>query len=216
MTIGQAFLIAFLTWHIPLLLPFLASKPSYSDAVLAYLVLYPFIYLDYVVINAARDFVSGGGQERLEGSFVAMLPLAPMMWIINVIREAGWWKSWDSWITYFSAASLPLFILHLSRPYMRIDCRRAVDALAPLAVFHFVYAFATMFSTAVAGVDVYRTLLWYFAVYPAALATAVAGGGRLATLAATAIYLAAYALGAEPLLLLLAAVPVVKLRRVYV
>jgi len=35
-------------------------------------------------------------------------------------------------------------------------------------------------------------------------------------LAATAVYLTAYVLGAEPLLLLLVAIPVVKLRRVYV
>jgi len=109
MTIGQAFLIAFLTWHIPLLLPFLASKPSYADAVLTYLALYPFIYLDYAVINAARDFISGGGQERVEGSFAAMLPLISMMWMTNVINEAGWWKDWFSWFFYFSAASLLLF-----------------------------------------------------------------------------------------------------------
>jgi len=210
MTIGQAFLIAFFTWHIPLLLPFLASKPSYSDAVLAYFALYPFIYLDYVVINAARDFVSGGGQERLEGSFVAMSPTAPMIWIIHVTREAGWWKDWFSWFFYFSAASLLLLMLYLFRPHMRIDCRKVADSLAPLAVFHFVYGLAIMFSTAVAGVDVYRILLWYFAIYPAALAAAVAGSGRLATLAAMAIYLAAYALGAEPLLLLLVAVPALK------
>jgi len=79
-------------------------------------------------------------------------------------------------VFYFSAASLLPLMLYLFRPYMRIDCRRAADALAPLAVFHFVYAFAAMFSTAVVGVDVYRILLWHFAVYPAALATAVAGG----------------------------------------
>jgi len=216
MTIGQAFSIAFLTWHIPLLLLFLAFKPSYADAVLTYLALYPFIYLEYAVINAARDFISGGGQERVEGSFVAVLPLAPTMWMINVINEAEWWKDWSSWFIYFTATSLLLLMLYLSRPYMKIDCHRAVDALAPLAVFHPIYAVATMFSTAIAGIDVYRILLWYFAVYPAALATAVAGGGRLAVLTALAVYLAAYVLGAEPLLLLLAAVPAVKLLRAYV
>jgi len=51
--------------------------------------------------------------------------------------------------------------------------------------------------------------LWYIAIYPAALAAALAGGGRLATLTASAIYLAAYLLDAVPLLLLLIAVPVV-------
>jgi len=216
MTIGQAFSIAFLTWHIPLLLPLLAFELSYPDAVLAYLALCPFIYLDYVVINAARDFVSGGGQERLEGSFAAMLPLAPTMWMINVINKAEWWRDWFSWFIYFTATSLLLLMLYLSRPYMKIDCRNATDALAPLAVFHPIYAVATMFSTAVAGVDVYRVLLWYFAVYPAALAAAVAGDGRLAVLAALAIYIAAYALVVEPLLLLLAAVPAAKLLRAYV
>jgi len=184
--------------------------------VLTYLALYPFIYLDYVVINAARDLGSGGGQERLEGSFVAISPMAPMIWIIHVTREAGWWNDWFSWFFYFSATSLLLLMLYLSRPYMKIDCRRAADALAPLAVFHPIYAVATMFSTAIASVDVYRVLLWYFAVYPTALAAAVADGGRLAVLTALAVYLAAYALGTELLLLLLAAVPAVKLLRAYV
>jgi len=44
----------------------------------------------------------------------------------------------------------------------------------------------------------------------------VAGGGRLAMLTALAVYIAAYVLGAEPLLLLLVAAPAVKLLRVYV
>ena len=215
MTIGQALLIAFLAWHIPLLLPLLASKPSYSDAALAYLALYPLIYLAYAVINAARDLGSGGSQERLEGPLAAVLPLAPTMWMTNVIREAEWWRSWDPWIEYLLIASLPPFLLYLLRSALKVDCGRAADALAPLAVFHFVYAFATMFSTATASVDVYRLLLWYFAVYPAALATAVAGGGRLAMLTALAVYLTAYVLGAEPLLLLLVAVPALKFLRTH-
>jgi len=208
MTVGQALLIAFLAWHIFLLLPLTVSKPSYSDAALAYLALYPFIYLAYAVINAARDLGSGGGQERLEGSLAA-IPMAPTMWMANVIREAEWWRSWDPWIEYLLIASLPPFLLYLLRSALKVDCGRAADALAPLAVFHPIYAFAAMISTAVAGADVYRLLLWYFATYPAALAAALAGGGRLATLAATAIYLAAYLLDAVPLLLLLIVVPVV-------
>jgi len=177
-------------------LPFLASKPCYSDAVLAYLALYPFIYLDYVVINAARDLGSGGSQERAEGSIAALSPAFALMWVAHVIRVAERCRDPVIWATYSSLASLPLLMLYLLRPYTGIDCRRAVDALAPLAVFHFVYGLATMFSTAVVGVDVYRLLLWYFAVYPAALAMAVAGGGRLAMLTALAVYLTAYVLGA--------------------
>jgi len=216
MTIGQALLIAFLAWHIFLLLPLLAFKPSYPDAVLAYLTLYPFFYTAYAVINAARDLGSGGGQERLEGPLaVAVIPMAPTMWMANVIREAEWWRSWDPWIEYLLIASLPPFLLYLLRSALRVDCRRAVDALAPLAVFHPIYAVATMISDVVAGVDVYRVLLWYFAVYPAALAAAVAGGGRLAMLTALAVYLAAYVLGAEPLLLLLVAVPALKFLRAH-
>jgi len=115
-----------------------------------------------------------------------------------------------------SSPLYPPFLLYLLRSALKVDCGRAVDALAPLAVFHPIYAVATMFSTAIASVDVYRVLLWYFAVYPAALAAAVAGGGRLAVLTALAVYLTAYALGVEPLLLLLAAVPAVKLLRAYV
>jgi len=215
MTIGQALLIAFLAWHIFLLLPLLAFKPSYPDAVLAYLTLYPFFYTAYAVINAARDLGSGGGQERLEGPLAAVIPMAPAMWIASVIREAEWWRSWNPWIEYLLIASLPLFLLYLLRSALKVDCHRAVDALAPLAVFHPIYAFATMISDVVAGVDVYRVLLWYFAVYPAALATAVAGGGRLALLTALAVYLTAYALGVVLLLLLLVAVPALKFLRAH-
>jgi len=210
LTKGQTFLIIFLSWHIFLLLPFLASKPSYSDAALAYLALYPFFYTAYAVINAARDLGSGGSQERLEGPLAAVLPLAPTMWMANVIREAEWWRSWNPWVEYLLIASLPPFLLYLLRSALKVDRRRAADALAPLAVFHSIYAFAAMISTAVTGVDVYRILLWYFAVYPAALAAALAGGGRLAALTASAIYLAAYALGTEKLLLLLVAIPVAR------
>jgi len=215
MTIGQALLIAFLAWHIFLLLPLLAFKPSYPDAVLAYLTLYPFIYLAYAVVNAARDLGSGGGQERLEGPLAAAIPMAPTMWIANVIREAEWWRSWDPWVGYFLIASLPPFLLYLLRSALRVDCRRSAEALAPLAVFHPIYAFATMISDVVAGVDVYRLLLWYFAIYPAALAAVVAGGGRPAMLTALAVYLTAYALGTEPLLLLLVAVSALKFLRAH-
>jgi len=96
---------------------------------------------------------------------------------------------------------------------LKVDYRRVADALAPLAVFHVVYGLATVLSDVVADVDLYRLLLWYFAIYPAALAAAVAGGGRLATWVAVVAYLAAYAIGAVPLLLLLVAVPAVKLQR---
>jgi len=208
LTKGQTFLIVFLSWHIFLLLPFLVSKPSYSDAVLAYLALYPFFYTAYAVVNAARGLGSGGGQERLEGPLAAVLPLAPTMWMANVIREAEWWRSWDPWNEYLLIASLPPFLFYFLRSALRVDCRKVAEALAPLAVFHPIYAVVAMFSTAVVGVNVYRILLWYFAIYPAALATAVAGGRRLALLTALAVYLAAYALGAENLLLLLVAIPV--------
>jgi len=83
------------------------------------------------------------------------------------------------------------------------DRARLIRAVAPLLVLHVVYALVALAGRA----D--RPVLWYFATYPAALAAAVAGGGRLATLAATAIYLAAYLLDAVPLLLLLIVVPVV-------
>jgi len=215
MTIGQALLIAFLAWHVFLLLPLTVSKPSYSDAALAYLALYPLFYTAYTVVNAARDLGSGESRERLEGPLAAVLPLAPTMWMANVIREAEWWRSWNPWVEYLLIASLPPFLLYLLRSALKVDCRRVAEALALLAVFHPIYAVATMISTAVAGVDVYRILLWYFAVYPAALATAVAGGERLAMLTALAVYLVAYVLGAEPLLLFLVAVPALKFLRTH-
>jgi len=207
MTVGHALLAVFLICHLFLLLPFLASKPSYSDAVLAYLALYPFFYMAYAVVNAARDLGSGGSQERAE-SIAALSPAFALMWVTHVIRVAEWWRDPVIWATYSSLASLPLLMLYLLRPYTRINCGKLADALAPLVIFHLAYGLATMFIDVVAGVDLYRLLLWYFAIYPTSLAAA--GGGRLAMLAATAIYLAAYALGAEPLLLLLAAVPAVK------
>jgi len=97
-------------------------------------------------------------------------------------------------------------MLYLLRPYTRINCGKLADALAPLVVFHFAYGLVTMLIYVVIDVYLYRILLWYFAVYPAAIAAAVAGGGRLATLVAAAVYLAAYVIGVEPLLLLLAAI----------
>jgi len=163
------------------------------------------------VVNAAKDLGSGGSQERAES--IAALALAfALMWVTHVIRVAEWWRDPVIWATYSSLASLPLLMLYLLRPYTRINCRKLADALATLAIFHFAYGLATIFIDVVAGLDVYRLLLWYFAIYPAALAAAVAGGGRPATSVAVAVYLAAYAMGAVPLLLLLAAVPAVKLR----
>jgi len=64
--------------HLFLLLPFLASKPSYSNAVLAYFALYPFFYMTYAVVNAARDLGSDGSQERAE-SIAALSPAFALM-----------------------------------------------------------------------------------------------------------------------------------------
>jgi len=85
-TVVRALLIGSLLWHIPLLLPFLVSKPSYSSAVLAYLAIYPLFYLEYAVVNAARGLGNGGGQERLDGTIAILFPSFPR----DVGNGDGW------------------------------------------------------------------------------------------------------------------------------
>jgi len=207
--IKQIQIIDFSLYHFFFLLFFFSFKPSSTDAMLAYLALYPFFYLFYIVVDAVKE----GGNEV--GDFVASqmttYPILQMIWLSHVFEIAEWWRDWLSWFMYFGvAAFLFLFAVYDFKWASKVDCRKVAEALAPLAVFHPIYAVLTMFSTAIVGVDVYRILLWYFALYPAALAAAVAGGGRLAVLTALAVYLAAYALGTEKLLLLLAAIPIAR------
>ena len=97
-----------------------------------------------------------------------------------------------------------------------MDYGAVADAFALLSALHLVYTLATVPLSLFAKPTLYRLLLWYFAIYSATLAAILAGGGKLAVLVTTVIYLAAYALGAEPLLLLLIAVPAAKLLRAYV
>jgi len=206
----QIFFINFFIWQLLFLIPLFLFKPYYSDAVLAYLALYPFFYLVYILVNAVKET----GSDEIRNFVVAQMSLLPIfhaVWLSHVFQSVKWWKDSHSWIGYFGiAAILFLIAVYDFKWAPKVDCDRVADSLAPLAVFHFVYGLATMFSTAVAGVDVYRILLWYFAIYPAALAAALAGGGRLAVLTALAVYLTAYALGAEKLLLLLVAIPVAR------
>jgi len=205
----------FLLYHLLFFLFFFSLKPSYSSTVLAYLAFYSFFYLVYVLENIVKE-TDNSEAHSIITSYTPLLLLSYAVWLSFVFWRAEWWKDLHSWIGYFGiAAILFLFAVYVFKWASKVDCRKVAEALAPLAVFHFVYGLATMISTAVAGVDVYRILLWYFAVYPAALATAVAGGERLAMLTALALYLTAYVLGTEPLLLLLVAVPALKFLRTH-
>jgi len=172
-------IIDFFIYHIPFLLFFFLSKLAYSDAVLAYLALYPSFYLVYTVESAVKET----DNNEIRNFVVAQTSLVPILhtaWLSHVFRRAEWWKDLFWWIVYFGiTATLFLSTVYVFKWTPKVDCRKAVDALVPLAVFHPIYAVAAMFSTATAGVDVYRILLWYFAVYPAALAAAVlVAGGR--------------------------------------
>jgi len=207
--VNLIFFVSFFVWQFLFLYSFFSSKPSYSDAVLAYLALYPFFYFFYIVVDAVKE--SDNEVVNFVGSQIALFPMLQSIWLPSALRTAEWWRDWHSWFMYFGvAAFLFLFAVYDFKWASKVDYRRAVDALTPLAVFHPIYAIAAIIFDVVVGVDVYRVLLWYFAIYPAALAAVAAGGGRLAVLTALAVYLTAYALGTEKLLLLLVAIPVAR------
>jgi len=217
LTLNQAFLLLFSIFHLFLLLPLFLFKPSYSDVVLAYLASYPFFYLVYVVANAVKE--GGGTEGALEATpkgvasaTVSFTYFVWLNWMFLALRTTNWWKDWLAWTAYLGLNSLLFLLLYLFRltKGLAVDCGRAIDALAPLSVFHYLYFLAAMFSAFFVEPTPYRLLLWYFAIYPTALAAAVAGGGRRTTLTVTAIYLAAYTLNTEPLLLLLAAIPAIR------
>jgi len=199
------------TFHAAFLVSILLHKPSYADAVLAYLASYPPLYLGYATLRALKV------QEP--DTVTVILALFVLSWSFDVLKDAEWWRMWYNWIIYLGMSSLvSLAALHALKAARgaHVDYGAVADAFALLSALHLVYASATMSLSLFSKPTLYRLLLWYFAIYPTSLAAALAGGGRLAVLAATAIYLAAYALGAELLLLMLAAVPAVKLLRVYV
>jgi len=179
-------------------------KPSYADAVLAYFTMYPPLYLRYMALRVMKE---GRGGERalevaLDSVIVAILPLM-LSRPFTALREAGWWREWSNWLIYLDMSSfISLAVFHAlkSARDVHVDYGGVVDALASLSALHLVYAFAALFTTPPARPNVYRLLLWYFAIYPTALAVAAVSGGARATAAAVAIYLAAYALNAESLL----------------
>jgi len=199
------------TFHATFLVSVLLHKPSYADAVLAYLASYPPLYLGYAALRALKV-----QEPEVVTMFLALFALS---WPFYVLKDAEWWRMWYSWLGYLGMSSLvslaALHALKLARG-AHVDYGAVADAFALLSALHLVYVFATMSSSLISEPTLYQLSSWYFAVYPAALAAATAGSGRLAALAAAAIYLAAYALGAEPLLLLLVAVPVAKLWRIHV
>jgi len=201
MSVNRALLAILIIYHV-LFLAFLpVGKPPYSEALLGYLAAYPLIYFLYVFAVASQGESSGEGPEVAVGfALLYFLIFAPLFAITH-------WRGdgWSAWLEFAIGILIFLFgavIFTLLSPNAKPQERaRLIRAVAPLVVLHMAYALAALFAD--------RPVLWYFATYPAALAAAVAGGGRLATLAATAIYLAAYLLNAVPLLLLLIVVPVV-------
>jgi len=188
-------------FHVIFLASILFHKPSYADAVLAYLASYPPLYLGYAALKAQKS------DSVITPALIVFISSWPF-----AAGEAEWWRMWYSWLGYLGMSSLvSLVALHAlkSTKGAHVDYGAVADAFALLSALHLVYVFATISLSLFSEPTLYRLLLWYFAVYPAALVAAVAGSGRLATLTATAIYLAAYLLNAVPLLLLLIAVPVV-------
>jgi len=203
--INRPFSAALVAFHAVFLVSVLLHKPSYADAVLAYLASYPPLYLGYVALRALKA-------QKLDSVITPALIIFISSWPFDALKEAEWWRMWYNWLIYLgmsSFVSLAAFHALKSAKDAHVDYGAVADAFALLSALHLVYTLATVTLSLFAKPTLYQLLLWYFAIYPAALAAAVAGGGRLATLAATAIYLAAYLLDAVPLLLLLIAVPVV-------
>jgi len=203
--INRPFSAVLAAFHVIFLVSILFHKPSYADAVLAYLASYPPLYLGYVALKA----------QKPDSVITPALIVFTSSWPFDVLKDAEWWREWYSWLFYLgsgSLVSLAAFHALMSTRGTHVDYGAVADAFATLSALHIVYALATLllFSKP----TLYQLLLWYFAIYPTSLAAA--GGGRLVALAATAIYLAAYVLGTEPLLLLLVAVPAVKRLRAYV
>jgi len=167
---------------------------------LGYLAAYPLIYLIYLIaVSPHGKDIEVGPEVAVGFALVYLLIYTPLLAI-----GRGWDKEPGAWVEYIVSFLIAIFgalVYALLDPNVKPQDRaRLIRAVAPLVVLHAVYALAALF--------VGRPVLWYFAIYPTALAAAAAGGGRVATLAATAIYLAAYLLDAVPLLLLLIAVPV--------
>jgi len=200
MSINRALLAILIIYHV-LFLAFLpVGKRPYSEAVVGYLAAYPLIYLIYLIaVSPHGKDIEVGPEVAVGFALVYLLIFAPLLAI-----GRGWDEELGAWVEYIVGFLIAIFgalVYALLDPYAKPQDRaRLIRAVAPLLVLHVVYALAALFAD--------RPVLWYFATYPAALAAAAAGGGRLATLAATAIYLAAYLLDAVPLLLLLIAVPV--------
>jgi len=152
------FLVSFFIWQFLFLFSFFLFKPSYSDAVLAYLSLYPLFYLFYIVVDAVKE--SDNEVVNFVASQIATYPILQMIWLSHVFETVEWWRDWHSWFLYFGvAAILFLFAVYDFKWASKVDCRKVAETLAPLAVFHPIYAVATMISDVVAGVDVYRVLL---------------------------------------------------------
>jgi len=207
---NRSFSATLATFHAVFLVSVLLHKPSYADAVLVYLASYPPLYLGHTALRALK------AKELDTVVTPALIPFISS-WPFFTLGEAEWWWEWYNWISYLGMGSLvSLAAFHALKSARDVDYGAVADAFATLSAFHLIYALATVPLSLLAKPTLYQLLLWYFAIYPATLVAILAGGGKLAVLAATVIYLAAYALGAEPLLLLLVAVPAVKLLRAYV
>jgi len=202
---NRSFSATLATFHAVFLVSVLLHKPSYADAVLAYLAAYPPLYLGYAALNALKA-------QKPDSIITPALIVFISSWPFDVLKDAEWWREWYSWLGYLgisSFVSLAAFHALKSARGAHVDYGAVADAFALLSALHIIYTLAAMPLSLLAKPTLYRLLLWYFAIYPATLAAILTGGGKLAVLVAIIIYLAAYALGAEPLLLLLIAVPVV-------
>jgi len=189
-------------FHVLFLLSLPLGRPSYEDALFAYFITSPFIYSLYLDLYATN-----ASKKELYAIFAVYLTLFILLWFIVLVATRDWWRALETLFTMnLYGLSRYLYYFSTPSPSPSFDRVRVVKTLYPLLPLHAAYAVVALSIVLSAGLDRYRLFMWYLAIYPAALAAAVAGGGRPASLAAAAIYLAAYATDTELLLLLLPAV----------
>jgi len=190
-------------FHVLFLSSLPLGRPSYEDVLFTYFAMSPFIYSLYLDLYAAK-----ASKKELYAIFAVYITIAVLLWFIDVVVTRDWRGALERFLT-INLYGLGRYLYYIGSPSPMFDRVKVVRTLYPLLPLHVAYAVVALSIVLFAGLD-RRLLLWYFAIYPAALAAAVAGGGRPAALAATAIYLAAYALGTERLLLLLVAIPIAR------
>jgi len=150
--INRPFSAVLAAFHAAFLLSVLLHKPSYSDAVLAYLASYPPLYLGYAVLNALKVQKSDGVVTPALTPFIASWPFAA--------GEAEWWRKWSNWLIYLGLGSLvTLAVFHALKSARDVDYGAVVNAFALLSALHLVYALATASLFLLAKPTLYQLML---------------------------------------------------------